>query len=72
MKTKIKVTLEYMGKFKTANSQDYRLVKIVGAPTVEVFQNGRYDTIRVSDIIAEDQATELSTRVEVTTVPKKV
>ena len=70
MKTKIKVTMEYMGSFRTAHSQDYKVLKIVGAPTVEVETGNGYGTVRVGDIISEAQAAELAKRVEITTVPR--
>lgn len=74
MKTKIKVTVEHYGSFRAGDSHDYKIVKIVGAPTVEVEKasdRNLYETARVDDIINEKQATELSKRVELVTVPKK-
>ncbi len=69
-KTKIKVTLEYIGGFTRQHSHDYRVMKIVGAPTIEVENNGKFDTTRVGNVITEKQATGLADRVEVTTLRK--
>lgn len=72
MKRNIKVTLEYLGSFTTATSRDYRIARIDGAPTVEVLTPGAaYKTVRVGDLITEAQADELSSRVAISTLPKR-
>jgi hypothetical protein len=71
MNAKIKVSLGYRGAWKTNTSQDYKIEKIVGAPTVEVSKDSGFIIGRVGDLIDEKQATELATRVEVTTTPYK-
>jgi hypothetical protein len=71
MKTNIKVTVEYVGAFSATNAQEYRIKKIVGAPTVEAqlkTNAAAYKVMRVGDIISEAQATEMATRVELTTL----
>ena len=70
MKQRIKVTLEYWAHFQTAESQDYRITKITNAPTVQILNGVGYDVGRIGDLINEEQAEELSKRVEVTTVSK--
>ena len=74
MKNKVKITLEYLGHFTTATSQDYKVIRIDGAPTVQVIVAGKseYRTVRVGDLIVEAEAEELSTRVEMITVGKKL
>ncbi len=67
MKNKIKVALEFLGHFRNNETQDYKVTKIIGAPTVEVSAGNGYITIRVGEIINERQATELAEVSEVTT-----
>lgn len=71
MRKQIKITVEYVGHFYSATSEDYKITKIVGAPTVEVKHDGKYVVTRVGSIINEAQADELSQRTELTTLPRK-
>jgi uncharacterized Zn-binding protein involved in type VI secretion len=70
---KHRVTVEYMGHFRSNESHDYRITKMVGCAVVEV-DNAKmtagYEEARVGDIISEFQVEELARRVEITTVPK--
>lgn len=68
----VKITLEYWKGFHTATSNEYRVIKIIGAVSVEVFSGSMYLTARVGDMINEKQATELASRdnVEAITIPR--
>lgn len=68
----IKVTTEYLGQFRSGESHDYKITKIIGAPTVEIQAGAGYIPGRVGEIISEKQAEELANRVEVTTIPKSL
>lgn len=73
MKSKIKVTLEYWGQPLDSNVHQYRIARILGAPTIEVrtpSAKGCLRTTRIGELISEDSATELSQRVETATIPK--
>lgn len=73
MNTTIKVTLEYL-KSLTSPAHEYKIARIAGSPNVQVMKlNSKeraYETVRVGDIITEQQAEELSTRVDVNTGPR--
>lgn len=65
----IKIQLEYICAFNTAQTHEYRILKITGAPNVEVMDvpGKSYQKARVGALLSERQAEELATRHEVTT-----
>ena len=69
---KTKVTFEYWGRFKSATSEDYRIIKIVGSPTVRVYDHKEqaYFSKRVGDMLSEKEVEELSSQLQVTIIPK--
>lgn len=67
----IKVQLEYVTTL-TAQAHEYRILKITGAPNIEVMDvpGKSYQKARVGALLSERQAEELATRHEVTTTRK--
>lgn len=67
---KIKVTVEYWGAWHTTTTKEYKVVKIVGAPTFAYSVRGTSAVARIGDMLSEAALENLASNIEVTTVPR--
>ena len=73
MKKSVKVFLEYYGQWSGTTTQDYKIVKIIGAPLIVVEKRDRtgVTNARIGDLVTEDQAVTMAADYEVTTTAKR-